>query len=71
MTVAEMATLSKEVNECASGLQNELKNMREQCDETIYISEYQVEQLLDCLLSVEHLITGIFNNLVIPGTESR
>ena len=71
MTVSEMANLNRDVNACMSGLSDELRNMREQGEETIFINEYQAERLYDCLLAVEHLITGIFNNLVIPGTESR
>lgn len=71
MTVSEMANLNRDVNTCMSGLSDELRNMREQGDESIFINEYQAERLYDCLLAVEHLINGIFNNLVIPGTESR
>lgn len=71
MTVSEMANLNRDVNACMSGLSDELRNMREQGEETIFINEYQAERLYDCLLAVEHLINGIFNNLVIPGTESR
>lgn len=71
MTVSQMANLSRDVNTCMSGLSEELRNMREQGEETFFISEYQAERLYDCLLAVEHLINVIFNNLVIPGTESR
>lgn len=71
MTVAQMANLNRDVNACMSWLNDDLRNMREEGDESIFISKYQAEQLWDCLLAVEHLINCIFNNLVIPGTESR
>lgn len=71
MTVAQMANLNRDVNACMSWLNDDLRNMREEGDESIFINEYQAERLYDCLLAVEHLINVIFNNLVIPGTESR
>lgn len=71
MTVSQMANLNRDINACMSGLSEELRNMREEGEESIFISEYQAKQLYDCLLAVEHLISLIFNNLVIPGTESR
>ena len=71
MTVSQMANLNRDVNACMNWLNDDLRNMREQGDEAIFISEHQAKQLWDCLLAVEHLISLIFNNLVIPGTESR
>lgn len=71
MTVSQMANLNRDINACMSGLNEDLRNMREQGEETIFITEYQANRLIECLLAVEHLINGIFNNLVIPGTESR
>ena len=71
MTVSEMANLNRDVNACMNGLSEELSNMREQGENKIFINDCQAERLYGCLLGVEHLITVIFNNLVIPGTESR
>lgn len=71
MTVSQMANLNRDVGACMSWLNDDLRNMRDQGDEAIFISEYQAKQLWDCLLAVDHLINVIFNNLVIPGTESR
>lgn len=71
MTVSQMANLNRDVNACMSWLNDDLRNMREEGEESIFISEYQANQLWDCLLAVEHLISLIFNNLIIHGTESR
>ena len=71
MTVAELARLYKDVEICKDILYNDLEYMRSTGEETICLKEDQVEQITHCLLATNHVITDIFNNLVVPGTESR
>ena len=71
MTVAELATIYEEVKTCKEGLRGDLSRMRNTGEETICFKEDEVERLMECLLSVEHMICNIANNTIVPGTESR
>ena len=71
MTIAELETLYEEVKTCKDGLRNDLSMMRNTGEETICFRKDQVERLIKCLLSVNHMICSIANNTIVPGTESR